>query len=286
MKKKLLFCMLLSVLSFSFSNSFKENITTKLNEVIEENPSIYKSIYIGDENNNIYYEYNGSGIRALASLTKLMNAILVIDDIREGKYNFDTKIKVTQEASKVRYGVVLKKGKEYTIDDLLKLLLINSSNSAAYLLAQYSSDGNVNDFVKRMNDRAKLLNLKSIKYHTPHGLPPIDSNADMMDRGNARDLYLLALEVLNYPEILNITNNEYIILSDKTKIKSTNSLINRAEMKGLKTGYHRRAMYNIINYLEFENGEKIIEVILGSRSSNLREKVGLLTIDVMENGGN
>lgn len=282
--KKIICIYLISQVLFPFSNIFKENISKELDDMFFDNYKIYKSIYLGDDENNFYYEYNSNSVKPLASLTKIMTAILIIDDIREGKYNLDTKVKVTQESSKVMYGYVVKEGKRYTVEDLLKLLLINSSNSSAYLLAEFSSNYDINKFIDRMNNKAKELGLTSLKYYTPHGLPPVDTNTKM-DRGNAKDIYKLALYAINYPEIIKITNNDVVKLSDGTTIKTTNPLIYKEEIKGLKTGYHRRAGYNIIYYMEFENGEKLIEVILGSYNSEFRKKVGLKTIELMENGG-
>lgn len=282
--KKIIYLLFPSLL-FSFSNNLKLDFENSLSQEYLENTKLYKAIYIADEKNNVYYKYNENKVLPLASLTKLMTAILIMEDIKLGKYNLDTIIVVSKEASKVPYGYVIKENSKYKILDLLKLLLTNSSNSSAHLLAEYSSSNNLSKFITRMNNKAKELNLNSLRFYTPHGLPPVDTKLKM-DIGNSRDMYLLAKEVLKYNELLDITKEYTNVLSDGTKLTSTNTLLKtNSEIKGLKTGYHRKAMYNIVYYIENDE-EKIIEVILGSNTTKLREKTAIDTIDILKKKGN
>ncbi|WP_314011287.1 serine hydrolase [Pseudostreptobacillus hongkongensis] len=276
--KKLFFIIFFPILSFSFTSKEINLLNNKMFELKKDDFKYYESMYVGDENNNVYYQYDATEVRPLASVTKLMTALVVFDDINSGKYTLNTKITVSQVASKVPYGFIIKTGESYTIEELLKLLLINSSNSAAYQLA-LNSTGNVDTFVNKMNQKAKKLGLRSLRYYTPHGLPPDDSNRKM-DIGNARDIYKLALVALKNKELLRICNNESVNINGN-KIKSTNSLIGKyPEVQGLKTGYHSKALYNIVYYMNFGN-QKVVQVILGSRTTNFREKIGIETINIM-----
>lgn len=278
--KKIIIYTMFSILSFSFSAKLSENLNDEMLSSLYTNHLMYKSMYIGDENKNTYYKYNETSTRPLASVTKLMTATIIFDEIEQGKYSLNTKVKVDKEASKVPYGVVLKENKVYTVEELLHLLLINSSNSSAYQLALFSSKGNVDMFVKKMNEKAKELNLRSLRFNTPHGLPPVDTNRGM-DVGNARDIYLLALNALSNKKLLEISSKYTYETSDGIKIKSTNSLVKLDNVSGLKTGFHRRAGYNIV-YLINNGDEKIIQVILGSNTSQNREKLGLKTLELMK----
>lgn len=278
--KKILLSILLSYVSFAFSAKLSSNLNEEMTGVLTRDYRTYKSMYIGDSEYNEYYSYNETSTRPLASVTKLMTATVIFDEINEGKYTLNTKVRVDKEASKVPYGVVLKENKIYTIEELLHLLMINSSNSAAYQLALFSSNGNVDNFVKKMNKKAKQLGLRSLRFNTPHGLPPVDTNRGM-DVGNARDIYLLALNALSNEKLLEISSKYTYETSDGIKIKSTNSLVKLEEVSGLKTGFHRRAGYNIV-YLINNGNEKIIQVILGSNSTSNREKLGLKTLELMK----
>ncbi|ACZ00885.1 D-alanyl-D-alanine carboxypeptidase family protein [Streptobacillus moniliformis] len=277
MKKILLF--ILSAI-FSFSINLSENLENEMYAILNYDHRLYKSMYIGDDENNKYYSYNETSTRPLASLTKLMTALIIFDDIQEGKYELNTEVVVSKEASKVPYGVVIKENRIYTIEELLHLLLINSSNSSAYQLALFSSFGNVDEFVDKMNKKAKSLGLRSLRFRTPHGLPPVDTNK-AMDIGNARDIYLLALNALNNEKLIEISKKYSYETSDGIKIKSTNTLVQLDEVLGLKTGFHRRAGYNIV-YLIDNGDKKIIQVILGANTISSREKLGLKTLELMK----
>lgn len=279
--KKIFILIIISCLVFGYSNKFKENITYNMTNIHKNNFKIYKTLYIGDSKGDKYYSYQENKINPLASLTKLMTAQIIFDDINSGKYSLNTNVSVVDEASKIPYGYRIKKDSIYTVEDLLKLLLINSSNSAAYQLAYLSSNGNIDDFVDKMNNKARKLNLTSLRFYTPHGLPPIDSKRKM-DIGNSRDMYKLAINSLKYKGILEITSQNTTILSDGTKIKSTNPLIEKySEIKGLKTGYHSKARFNIVYYMDFGK-EKVVSVILGSDTAQLRSNAGIKIIETMK----
>ena len=279
--KKIFILIIISCLVFGYSNKFKENITYNMTNIHKNNFKIYKTLYIGDSKGDKYYSYQENKMNPLASLTKLMTAQIIFDDINNGKYSLNTNVNVVDEASKIPYGYRIKKDSIYTVEDLLKLLLINSSNSAAYQLAYLSSNGNIDYFVDKMNNKARKLNLTSLRFYTPHGLPPIDSKRKM-DIGNSRDMYKLAINSLKYKGILEITSQNTTILSDGTKIKSTNPLIEKySEIKGLKTGYHSKARFNIVYYMDFGK-EKVVSVILGSNTAQLRSNAGIKIIETMK----
>ncbi|WP_073508155.1 D-alanyl-D-alanine carboxypeptidase family protein [Streptobacillus notomytis] len=278
--KKIILSILFTTFSFSFSINLSKKLEDEMYNILNEDYRIYKSMYIGDDKNNKYYSHNETSVRPLASLTKIMTALIVFDDIQEGKYGLDRKVVVSKEASKVPYGVVIKAKKVYTIEELLHLLLINSSNSSAHQLALFSSNGDIDEFVYKMNEKARALGLRSLKFKTPHGLPPVNTNKGM-DVGNARDIYLLALIALNNPKLLEISKKYSYETSDGIKIKSTNTLVQFDEVFGLKTGFHRRAGYNIV-YLIDNGNEKIVQVILGSNTINSRERLGLKTLELMK----
>ncbi|CAM3070494.1 D-alanyl-D-alanine carboxypeptidase family protein [Streptobacillus ratti] len=281
--KKILLSILLATFSFSFSINLSQTLENEMSDILNEDYRLYKSMYIGDDKNNKYYSYNETSTRPLASITKLMTALVIFDDIDEEKYDLNTEVKVSKEASKVRYGVVIKENKVYSIEELLHLMLINSSNSSAYQLALFSSNGNIDEFVNKMNEKAKKLGLRSLKFKTPHGLPPVDTNRGM-DVGNARDIYFLALNALNNEKLLEISKKYSYETSDGIKIKSTNTLVQFDEVLGLKTGFHKRSGYNIV-YLINNGNEKIIQVILGTDTISNREKLGLKILELMKESG-
>ena len=94
-----------------------------------------------------------------------------------------------------------------------------------------------------MNSKAKQLGLNSLRFCTPHGLPPGDTGT-CMDQGNAKDLYGLALKAIEYKEYLNIFKKcNRLYRRWRNTIKNTqNALLGKVGgVDGLKTGYHKAA---------------------------------------------
>ena len=128
-----------------------------------------------------------------------------------------------------------------------------------------------------MNCRTKPITkvgLSSLRFCTPHGLPPGDTGT-CMDQGNAKDLYALALKAVEYREYLNISRNarDYID-GGEIKLNSTNALLGKVGgVDGLKTGYHKAAGSNIILTAQRGN-DRVIVVILGSSKAKNRNAIG------------
>ena len=239
-----------------------------------ENYYDYQALLVGDSKGNIFKKDNVNAVRPLASVTKVMTSMLTLEKIRSGAISMNDKVTISDTASVIPYGIKLVAGKQYTVEDLLKATIIRSSNNAAYALAEYVSGGDVPSFVDSMNSKAKQLGLNSLRFCTPHGLPPGDTGT-CMDQGNAKDLYGLALKAIEYKEYLNISRNatDYID-GGEIQLKSTNTLLGKVGgVDGLKTGYHKAAGSNIILTAQRGN-DRVIVVILGSNKAKNRNAIG------------
>ena len=239
-----------------------------------ENYYDYKALLVGDFNGNIIKKENTMAVRPLASITKVMTSILTLEKIKSGDISMSDRVTISRTASVIPYGIKLVAGKQYTVEDLLKATIIRSSNNAAYALAEYVSDGDVPSFINAMNNKARQFGLNSLRFCTPHGLPPGDTGT-CMDQGNAEDLYGLAREAIAYKEYLNISRNakDYID-GGEIKLKSTNALLGKVGgVDGLKTGYHKAAGSNIILTAQRGN-DRVIVVILGSNKAKNRNAIG------------
>lgn len=250
-----------------------------------ENYHDYKALLIGDVNGNIIKEDNSSAVRPLASVTKIMTSILTLDKIKQGSISYEDKVTVSSKAASVPYGIKLTAGKQYTVRDLLKATIIKSSNNAAYALAEYVA-GDVPSFVNLMNQKARSYGLNSLRYCSPHGLPP-KYTGSCMDQGNAKDLYKLAqITLKDYSEYLNFSKNKTDYVDNgNTKVSSTNSLLgNVLGVDGIKTGYHDAAGSNIVLTANRGN-DRMIAVILGSDRARDRNAIGAKEInDYYANG--
>ncbi len=233
----------------------------------------YKALLIGNNEGGIVKSVNAETVRPLASITKVMTSLLVLEEVEKGKINLDTKVIVSEKAALVPYGVKLVAGKEYTVRDLLKATIIRSSNNAAYALGEFIG-GDIPTFVSMMNKKANELGLDSLRYCSPHGLPP-KYTGSCMDQGNAKDLYKLAMYMTRYNEYFNISKNSLTYIDNgEIQLKSTNHLLGKVVgVDGMKTGYHDASGSNII--LTAKRGEdRMYAIILGATKAANRDAIG------------
>ena len=143
-----------------------------------------------------------------ASLTKLMTALLVIEDVRSGKYSFATRVVATPDVYRCEPSWIgIKPGESMSVRDLLLALMVESANDAAIALGVHSA-GSLDAFVARMNARAAALGMKRTKYWNPNGLPPNASRRYPWKDFNvstASDQLKLAVAVVKYQEIFEFT---------------------------------------------------------------------------------
>lgn len=203
-----------------------------------------------------------------ASVTKLMTALLVLEDISAGKARLSDQISV--DAAATRFGgstVALAAGERHTISDLLAATLLRSANDAAAALA-CARGGNVPTFVARMNARAAALGMSRTRFVTPNGLT---YGSGPHDTTSARDIARLCRELLRHPEILSLTSTKgrtFRPMSIGNRVEMTNHnrlLASYAGCDGLKTGWTVAAGASIATTAT-RNGQRVIAVVLSAQS--------------------
>lgn len=210
----------------------------------------------------ILYAKNIDAKRKIASTTKLMTAMVVMDNC---------KLSDIAEISKHAAGIGgseagIISGEKITIESLLYGLLLESGNDCAVALSEYVS-GSTDEFAKLMNKKAIQLGAKSTNYTNPHGLDTEDNYC------TAYDLCLIAKEVLNYPELMKIMGTKQIEVKFGNRMKylaNTNRLLSTyTYCLGGKTGFTNGANRCIVTYGEKEDMQ-IITVVLGSETTDIR----------------
>ena len=144
-----------------------------------------------------------------ASVTKLMTAFLVLEDVAAGRYSLTNMVVATpavymSEAS----WVGLKAGERMSVRDLMYAMLVESANDAAIALG-VNSAGSFDAFVAKMNARAADLGMTRTRYYNPNGLPPNSRKRYPWKNFNvstAADQLRLALEVVKLPKIFEFTS--------------------------------------------------------------------------------
>ena len=144
-----------------------------------------------------------------ASVTKLMTLLLVMEDVKQGKYGFDDKVEATADAYKSEPSWVgIKAGEKMSVRDLCAALMVESANDAAIVLGVHSA-GSFDAFVARMNARAAELGMARTKYFNPNGLPPNATKRypwKSFNVSTARDQMVLARQLVKMPEVMKLTS--------------------------------------------------------------------------------
>lgn len=237
--------------------------------------------------NKILDGKNIDGEIAIASVTKLMTALLVYDAIGEGKLQMTDSYKYTQdELDLYLYGsdVNISLGTSVTVDELMSLLLIRSANSSAQALAKMVA-GSESAFVQKMNARAKNLGMEKTRFINSHGLPIIST--DDQNTSTIKDLAILIKELFSkYPEIINYTKKSELNLPRLgLQIKSTNPLLGYKTVDGLKTGTTNRAGRCLITTATedaegVDETRRVFAFLFGAKTDKERLNVSRELIDI------
>ena len=193
--------------------------------------SARNAILYEPETQTILYEKNISEKREIASTTKIMTAVVVLE-------NTDINDVVCVPESCVGIegtSMYLKEDEKLTVSELLYGMLLQSGNDAATTLAHYVGNGNITNFVQLMNSTAKRIGLQNTNFKNPSGLP------DKEHYSTAYDMAKLAAYAMEIPEFRKI-------VSTKAKNVAGRSLSNHNKLlriysgaNGLKTGFTKAA---------------------------------------------
>ena len=215
-----------------------------------------------------------------ASLVKLMSVLLTFEAIEAGKTSLDDIVVTSTKASKIGgTQVFLKEGEEFTVQELLKAMIVRSANDATLAMAEHVS-GNEDSFVRLMNQRAKELGMAHTDFQSPHGLPP--SRGEKHNVSTAYDLFLLARFILqNHPHYLEWSAIEIDSFRAGTfQLVNTNRKLMRAYngMDGMKTGYYRAAGFNLVSTAK-RGEQRLISVVMGSPNVKWRSRITSYLLD-------
>lgn len=228
------------------------------------------AILIDSGSGKILYEKNSHEKLPMASMTKIMSMLLIMENIDNGSLNYTDKVIISKNASSMGGSqVFLQEGEEYKVEDLLKCIAVSSANDAVVAMAEKIS-GSVDAFVSLMNTRASELNLKDTHFANPHGL---DSENHY---STAYDMALLGRELLKHEEILKFTSiyEDYLTKPDGSQIwlVNTNRLVRFYEgVDGLKTGYTTEAGYCLTATAK-KNDLRLISVVMKASTADNRSK--------------
>lgn len=221
----------------------------------------------------ILYERNSNEALYPASLTKVLTAVVVMEHC-----NLDDKVTVNQTAlDSVEYGYItanLKVGEVFTVEQLLNILLVSSSNDAALVLAEHVS-GSIENFATLMNETAVKIGCTNSNFVNPNGVHHENHYS------TAHDLALIANYSLQFDKLKELYKKTYYKLpatdlypKEDRIFSSTNELILSGSTnyyryaQGLKTGFTTPAGHCLIGYASKDGLELITVLLNGSTSDN------------------
>ncbi len=235
-------------------------IPTKTPQFISPIIEASSSISIDMKTGAILYEKSAHERRPIASITKLMTALIILE---ENKLNETVKV---SHLSAITEGsnMFLRENEEISLENLMYGLMINSANDAAVALAEHNAES-VDKFVEKMNKKALKLGLVNTHFSNPIGLDHPDNYSSAYDIAKlAKHVYenkfIQHAATVKTMEVKS-TDNELI-----HKLESTNILLENdfLRIKGLKTGRTDGAGLCMVGVAENKNDNEIITVVLNS----------------------
>ncbi len=223
------------------------------------------AILLERETGEVIYEYKANEPRAIASITKIMTMILVMEALECGEISLEDEVTTSEHAYSMGGSQIwLEPGEVMTVDELLRAVAVASANDAAVALAEFVS-GSEEAFVADMNRRAAELGMTSTTFKNANGL---DEDGHM---SCARDVAIMSREVLRHELVRNyITVWTDELRGGETQLTNTNKMLRTFEgMTGIKTGTTNRAGVCLSGAAE-RDGMELIAVVLGSSNSKGR----------------
>ncbi len=234
---------------------------------------------LGDfKNGEVLEEYNIDRPIEVASITKLMTYLVVMDEIEKGTTSMDSIVYIDKEVEEVKGSSLnLEEGENFTVKDLIEGLIVVSANDGAVALAKHAA-GSETEFVNKMNSMARKLKLENTLYFNSTGLP----EEDIQNIMSPEDIFILSRHIIKeYPEILNVASIPYIENKEREfEQENTNHLLQELKgVDGLKTGFTNKAGYCLVSTMEVEGNSydtdnyRLVGIVMGAEDEEKRNEL-------------
>jgi serine-type D-Ala-D-Ala carboxypeptidase (penicillin-binding protein 5/6) len=227
-------------------------------------PTAQAAIVVDARDGTVMFSKRPDAERSIASTTKLMTALLALEEAQPG----DVFTAPGYDAMPAESRINLRQGERMTVQDLLGALLLESANDAAVALAENIS-GSRQAFVDEMNDRAAELGLDHTSYANPIGLD------EPGNYSSARDLATLARTLLQNPRFARIVDMPEATLETGIRprtVENRNDLVAAYPwVSGVKTGYTLNAGNVLVGAAERGPRARVVSVVLGEPSEAARD---------------
>ncbi|MGI6449576.1 MAG: D-alanyl-D-alanine carboxypeptidase family protein [Desulfitobacteriia bacterium] len=215
------------------------------------------AILIEATTGKILYEKEAHKELPPASVTKLMTLLVAAEAIETGKVKLTDIVTASERASSLGGSQIwLETGEQFTLEEMLIAIAVGSANDCCVAVAEHIY-GTHEEFVDKMNQKARNLGLKNTNFVNSYGLPAKGHYS------SAYDLAVLGREALKYPLITKLTAiKEYDLRNGEFKLWNTNKLLWWYEgTDGFKTGWTQEAKYCLASTVE-RNGLRLICLVM------------------------
>lgn len=216
-----------------------------------------KAGLLADNNGSILWSRSLDERRAMASITKIMTAIVALDNSKPEDIVTIPHMSVTVGESSAG----LREGQQISMSDLIKALMVKSGNDAAIAIATHVS-GSTDAFVKQMNAKAKELGMTGTHFTNPHGLDQAGHYT------TARDIAIMARYAMKFESFNSVVSQKKVTIGTgkyRHTVENTNLLlIQYPGANGIKTGWTDNAGYCVVGSAQ-RNGLTLYAVVLGTQ---------------------
>ncbi|CAA0091284.1 D-alanyl-D-alanine carboxypeptidase DacC [Halioglobus japonicus] len=227
-------------------------------------------LLIDANSGEVLVEHNADTQLPPASLTKMMTAYVLAEEIQAGRVKEDDMVTISENAwsqNPVFNGSSLmwiEPGKDVSIADLQRGIIISSGNDSSVAVAEHIA-GTEAVFAEMMNTNAERLGMTNTYYVNSHGLP------DPAHLTTARDLAILAKAMINdHPEQYAIYKELEYTYNNIRQYNRNTLLLQDSSVDGLKTGHTKEAGYCLVASAE-RRGMRLISVVMGTNSTKARK---------------
>lgn len=240
-------------------------------------PNAKSGVLMEESTGKIIFEKNKDEKVAVASMTKMVAQILILEAIEKGQIKWTDKVTASANASSMGGSqIYLSTGETLTVEEMMKGISMASANDATVAMAEFLKGTEI-DFVKEMNKKVKELGLKNTKFKNCTGL---DEEGHY---STAYDMAVIARELLKHEDILKFSSKyeDYLRVNTPNKfwLVNTNKLVRFYEgADGLKTGHTDAAKYCLAATAK-KNDMRLIAIVLGEEVSKVRNSETMALLD-------
>jgi len=241
----------------------------KVAEAATDFKTVGKAAYLVDYGTGtVIYSRNENQRLPIASMVKIMTAMLTLEAVERGDASLDDDVTVSKEAASMGGSqVFLDADTTHKLGDLLRTVVVASANDSCVALAEHL-EGSVGGFVAKMNARAKELGMENTSFKNCTGLPAAESFSCAKD---VAKMFSMLLEYPTYFEYAKVWLEDYEHPDGrKTTITNTNKLVRFYNgCDGGKTGFTSEAKF-CLSATAKRNDMRVIAVVIGADSSKVR----------------